>query len=132
MWRLLPLMALVAIAGCADQARIYPMDDAALKLGTPKIEFTRYGMGRGPVKITMPDGEVLQGEYQLTENAALGMGFSGSRSMTAVSYGSGRPVVIGAVGDRGTIINCEGAADLGGHGSGVCQTNKGSKYRIMF
>jgi hypothetical protein len=117
---------------CADQARIYPLDDAAMRAGTPKIEFVRQGLGRGPVTVTMPDGEILRGEYQVTENAAVGFGFSGTRSATAIAYGSGRPVVISATGDRGTILNCEGSADIGGHGSGICETNRGNKYRVMF
>jgi hypothetical protein len=99
---------------------------------TPKIEFVRQGIGRGPVTVTMPDGEILKGEYQITENAAIGVGLSGARTATAIGYGSGRPVVISATGERGTIMNCEGAADIGGHGSGVCETNKGGKYRVMF
>jgi hypothetical protein len=74
----------------------------------------------------------MRGEYQITENAAVGIGFSGGRTATAVGYGSGRPVVISATGDRGTIMNCEGAADIGGHGSGVCETSRGFKYRFMF
>jgi hypothetical protein len=51
------------------------MDDAALRDGTPKVEFTRYGLGHGPVTITMPDGEILHGEYQVSENAAVGLGW---------------------------------------------------------
>jgi hypothetical protein len=108
------------------------MDDAALRAGTPKVEFTRYGLGHGPVTITMSDGEVLHGEYQVTENAAVGFRMAGTHAATAVAYGSGRPVVISATGERGTIVNCEGAADIGGHGSGICQTNKGNRYRVMF
>jgi hypothetical protein len=130
-WPLLMGIA-VLLASCADQARIFPMDDVALQAGVPKVEFTRYGLGHGPVTATMPDGEVLRGEYQVTENAAVGFGVSGARTTTAVGYGSGRPVVINTVGERGTIMNCEGTADLGGHGSAVCQTNKGGKYRVMF
>jgi hypothetical protein len=119
-------------AGCADQARIYLLDPAAMQAGTPKIEFVRQGLGRGPVTVTMPDGEILRGEYQVTENAAVGFGFAGGRTATAIGYGSGRPVVISATGDRGTILNCEGTADVGGHGSGICQTSQGHRYRVMF
>jgi hypothetical protein len=120
------------LAGCADQARIYPLDDATLRSGTPKIEFMRYGLGSGPVTVTMPDGEILKGEYQVTENASMGFAFSGGRTATAFGYGSGRPVAISAVGDRGTIMNCEATADINGHGSGICQTNRGQRYRVMF
>jgi len=51
------------------------LDNAALQSGTPKLEFVRQGLGRGPVTVTMPDGEILKGEYQLTENAASASAF---------------------------------------------------------
>lgn len=112
-----------AVAGCADSARVYPLDAAAMQAGTPKISFERRGMGRGPVTVTMPDGEILRGEYQVTENAAVGIGFAGTQTATAIGYGSNRHVVISATGDHGTIMNCDGTADIGGHGSGICQTS---------
>jgi hypothetical protein len=107
------------------------MDDVAMAAGTPKMDFVRQGLGHGPVTFTMPDGEILSGEYQLTENAAIGVGIAGSHMATAVGYGSGRPVVITATGPK-TIMNCEGSADIGGKGSGVCETNHGAHYRVMF
>jgi hypothetical protein len=122
---------LLLLVGCADTARIFPMDDVAMAAGVPKMDFIRQGLGHGPVTFTMPDGEVLQGEYQVTENAAVGIGFAGSHMATAVGYGSGRPVVITATGAK-TIMNCEGSADIGGKGSGVCETNRGAHYRVMF
>jgi hypothetical protein len=115
----------LALAACSDSARVYPVDPTAMQAGTPKIQFERYGMGRGPVTVTMPDGEILHGEYQVTENAAVGIGFAGTQTETAIGYGSNRHVVISATGDR-TIMNCDGTADIGGHGSGICQT--GSSY----
>lgn len=122
-----------ALAGCADQARIYPMDDVALRVGTPKLEFVRQGMGRGPVTITMPNGEVLRGEYQITENAAAAFGIAGGHTATAIGYGSGRHTVITAVGDRGTIMNCEATTDIAGHGSGICDGGpKIGKFRAMY
>jgi hypothetical protein len=126
------ILAIVLLSGCADQARVYPMDDAAMRSGAPTFEFVRQGLGHGPVTVTMPDGEILHGEYQITENAAIGVGFSGGRTTTAIGYGGGRPVVISATGERGTILNCEGAASIGGHGSAVCKTNHDATYRVMF
>jgi hypothetical protein len=122
----------LTLVGCADSARVYPLDSAAMQAGTPKIEFQRQGIGKGPVTVTMPDGEILHGEYQVTENAAVGIGFAGRQTATALAYGSNRHVVISATGDRGTIMNCDGAADIGGHGSGTCETSRGFKYRVMF
>jgi hypothetical protein len=80
----------ITLASCTDQARVYPLDPAAMQAGTPKIEFVRQGLGRGPVTVTMPDGEVLQGEYQVTENASVGFGIVGGHTFSGVGYGSGR------------------------------------------
>lgn len=128
-WLLIPTTML---GGCTDQARVYPMDASAVAAGTPKFEFVRQGLGRGPVTVTMPDGEVLTGEYQITENAAVGFGISGGRTSTAVAYGSRRALVVSATGASGLVLNCEGSADIGGHGSGICQTSRGARYRVMF
>lgn len=126
------LLAL-ALAGCADHARIYPMDSMALRTGTPKFEFVRNGLDNGPVTITMPNGEVLRGEYQVTQNAAAALAITGRHLTTAVGVGGDSPVVINAVGNRGTIMNCEGTADLDGNGSAVCDGGpKVGKFRIMF
>lgn len=73
----------------------------------------------------MPDGEILTGEYQLTENAAIGVGFAGSPIASGMEAGA--PVVITATGPK-TIMNCEGSADIGGNGSGVCETNYGAHF----
>jgi hypothetical protein len=130
--RLLVIIAFGTLcAACTDTGRSFPLDDASLAAGVPTFQFVRQGLGHGPVTVTMPDGEVLQGEYQVTENAAVGIGFSGAHSAVAVGYGSGRPVVVNATGPRGTILSCDGALDIGGHGSLVCQTNHGTKYRVM-
>ena len=130
--RALLVMALAGLrAACADSGRIYPMDDASLAAGTPKFDFVRQGLGHGPVTVTMPDGEVLQGDYQVTNDDSVGVAVAGGHMATAVASGSGRPVVVNAVGPRGTILNCEGAIDMGGHGSVVCKTNHGTTYRVM-
>jgi hypothetical protein len=121
----------VLLASCTDTGRIFPMDEAAMKVGQPTFQFVRQGLGHGPVTVTMPDGEILQGEYQVTENAAIGVGFAGSHTATALAMGSNRHTVVSANGPK-TIMNCDATADLGGHGSGVCETNQGAHYRIMF
>jgi hypothetical protein len=128
--RFIAALALAGLCGsCADQARVYSLDEASVQTGVPKIEFVRRGLGSGSVTITMPDGEVLKGEYYVTENAAVAWASEG-RFATAIGYGSGRPVVVNAVGSRGTIMNCEGAIDIGGHGSLICQPG-GQRYRMM-
>jgi hypothetical protein len=131
-WARLCIGCAMALSGCSDTARVFPMDQASAQAGVPKFEFVRQGLGRGPVTITMPDGEILKGEYQVTENASVGMAVSGSHIATGVGYGSGRHTVVSATGDHGTIMNCDLMLDIGGHGSGVCQTSpQNAQYRVM-
>jgi hypothetical protein len=118
-------------AACSDTGRSFPLDDASLAAGVPTFEFVRQGLSHGPVTVTMPDGEILKGEYQVTNNDAVAVGFAGKQVATAVASGSGRPVAVNATGTRGTILTCDGALDIGGHGTLVCQTNHGTKYRVM-
>jgi hypothetical protein len=106
------LSSVAAVSGCTDTARVFPMDQAAAQAGVPKVEFVRQGIGRGPVTITMPDGEVLKGEYQVTENAAVGIGIAGTHVATGVAYGSGRHVV-SATGEPGTGANSHGRCSKG-------------------
>lgn len=130
--RTIVVLALAGLcAACAGTARVYPMDDASLAAGTPKFDFVMYGTGHGPVTVTMPDGEVLHGEYQVTENAAIGVAMAGTHVATGIAAGGGRPVAVNAVGPHGTILTCDGVLDINGHGSLICQTNHSTKYRLM-
>jgi hypothetical protein len=126
------LGATLFLSGCAitDHARVYPMNDAAMRLGSPVMEFVR-GQMHGPVTIAMPDGETLTGEFQVTDSTSLGVGFSGAHMATAIGMGV-KSMVVTATGNRGTIINCQGAVDLTAHGTGTCDTNKGAQFRIMY
>jgi hypothetical protein len=126
------LLLFCLLAGCMGSGTVYPINDQAIQQGTPKIEFMRYGIGRGPVTITMSNGEVLKGEYRTISNVGMGFGFSGGRTATAVGFGGGSPVAVSAVGDHGTAMMCQGAADIGGHGMVDCETNSGARYRLMF
>jgi hypothetical protein len=47
---------------------------------------------------TLTNGEILKGEYQVTENASVAMAISGSHMATGVGYGSGRHTVVSATG----------------------------------
>ena len=45
MWRHLFAISGVIVGGCADQGRVYPLDDASLRAGIPKFEFVPAGDG---------------------------------------------------------------------------------------
>ena len=58
------------LSGCADTADTFPLNDTARNLGPMHVTFVRTGMARGPVTITMADGEILKGEYRVAFGTA--------------------------------------------------------------
>ena len=77
MRRTLVLIAAFCLTACAAEGRVFPLNDTASSGPMPVVSFVKQGLGRGPITVTMPDGTVLRGEYQVTENTALGFGFAG-------------------------------------------------------
>jgi hypothetical protein len=135
-------VAVVSLGACTVSGNMYPLNPNAQALGAPRFEFVRQGTDNGPVKVTMPDGEVLQGRYQVARDATLGLGFgnfsafgtrgavSGFSNATVVGVGGGTAFA-SAIGPK-TTINCQLTVDLGGHGGGMCATPQGAQYQVMF
>jgi hypothetical protein len=104
-----------------------------------------HGQGHGTAKITMPDGEVLLGEYSIVFGGSVGFG-----SILATAYGPGGATAVNGtsasvkidgrgegsaslVGDRGTSAQCEFLnANMTGHGSGACRLSNGTVYRMLY
>lgn len=122
------LAALVGLCSCADTADNFPLNASAKQIGALKISFDRTGVGSGPVTITMPDGEMLQGRYRVAFGSATGMAFSGAASATALVITDG-PVQFVASGPK-TQMLCRGVSSTMGHGSGQCQTFEGAVWAI--
>jgi hypothetical protein len=124
------LVLLVALNGCTDTADTFPMNAAAQRLGPIKASFVRTGVGRGPVTITMADGEVLTGEYRVAFGSSVGTAFSGTKSASAIVISDG-PVQFVATGPR-TQILCRGTSTAMGHGNGECQTYDGAVWTVSW
>lgn len=92
-----------------------PLNERAQAVGSPKLDFFR-GLPGGPMKVTMPDGEVLPGTYQISE----GLG-----SSTPADDANFR---VTARGPR-TSVTCS-ARLVGGHGTGECRAQDGARYRL--
>jgi hypothetical protein len=121
------------VAGCAgstDTADIFPMNAAAQRLGPVQASFVRTGTGRGPVTITMADGEVLAGEYRVAFGSAVGTAFSGGWSASAIVIRDG-PVQFVTRGPK-TQMLCRGTSSTMGHGNGECQTFEGAVWAISW
>jgi hypothetical protein len=132
MRKLVVVVALLT-AGCVETGQMTPVDETAKAIGTPRIEIGLhpYGpYGHGAVAVTMPDGELLQGEYQVAASAAIAMTSSGQYAETGLAVDS-RHVAATATGIR-TIMTCDGITDARGHGSALCATSSGAHYRASF
>ena len=81
---LLVVLIGVAFMGCARNARLYPANDLAIASGVLTARFMAYGTGNGEIEITMPDGELLKGEYSIVRGGAMGFG-----NIYGAVYGSG-------------------------------------------
>ena len=134
------VVGLLVLAGCARNADMVPLNDAANATGVPRIDIALYGTGYGPATVTMPDGEVLNGHYHLAIGGAFATGFgtaSGVRGAAVVSGSSSvipmqNPFMLQATGNRGTTMTCQGSAGGMGHGEATCDTNRGAQYQMMF
>jgi hypothetical protein len=128
--RLAMLASLIALGGCSDTADTFPMNDAAHRLGPIKASIVRTGVGRGPITITMADGEVLKGEYRVAFESSAGFAFSGGHSASALVISDG-PVQFVATGPK-TKMLCRGTSSPMGHGNGECQTYDGAVWALSW
>ncbi len=131
MLRLPIVFALLALTSCAGTATLAPLNPEAQQLGVPRLEYTKTGLGHGPVTITMPDGEVLAGEFQIAEEGAFVSAFN-SRGVTSTAFATsgGGNFFASATGPK-TTLACRGNVSFG-HGGGECRTPGGAAYQIMF
>lgn len=123
-------VSLVLLASCTDTADVFPMNAAAQRLGPVRATFVRTGTGRGPVTITMADGEVLTGEYRVAFGSSVGTAIAGPWSASAIVITDG-PVQFVATGPK-TQMLCRGASTPMGHGNGQCQTFDGAVWAISW
>ena len=134
------VLSATLLAACARDGTMIPID-ANDPPGVPRLDMTLYGTGYGPATITMPDGEILRGNYRLavggTSTTVVGA-VADNNGNTVVGSGSGtsvslqNPFTLQAVGDHGTSMVCRGSAGGLGHGDAVCHTNHGARYQMMF
>jgi len=118
------------LSSCADTADTFAVNPQAKTLGPLKLSFERTGLGRGPVTITMADGEVLTGEYRVAFGASERFAFSGAHSAGAILIGDG-PVQFVARGSK-TEMLCRGTSSPMGHGNGQCQTYDGAVWAVSW
>ena len=141
------VMLMVVISGCAVQreARLYPSNESAKSKGVLVGKFLASGSGHGSLEVTLPDGELLNGEFSIVRGGSIGfgniygsvfgVGGSATYSGNATSYvvaGSSQGVA-SAFGSKGTTMECEFFNDnFSGHGYGGCKSSTGELYRLQY
>lgn len=143
----LALALLLGLAGCAIERtpHLYPANDIAQQTGVLSGSWVGHGQLHGTAELTMPDGEILQGEYSIVAGGSIGFGniFStvyGTRGFASgigtVSSGSMSASGEGSAslyGSKGTSVQCEFRNNnMTGHGYGACQSSKGGLYRMQY
>jgi hypothetical protein len=124
------IATLALLTACMDTADTFPLNDAAKQLGPIQVSFERTGIGRGPVTVTMADGELLKGEYRVAFGTSQGFAFSGNHSASVLVITDG-PVQFVLTGPK-TQMLCRGDSTTMGHGSGQCQTYDGAIWAISW
>lgn len=142
MWKAVACFTLIAgaLGACSRDARLYPANELAGK-GLLQAKFTDSGLGKGPVKIVMPDGEVLTGEFTTMDTTTYGFGTvfasvgrsSGFASGSSAAISGSMPGIVNAIGPNGTTLKCDYTVNtFTSSGAGVCQTSSGAVYDLQF
>lgn len=147
MRRTIVVLAAIALCGCAVEraARLYPENDAASAQRVIEARIIAQGGGHGLIEMSMPDGEIVKGEYAVVRDGTIGFGSvfgavfgpggsaSGSGLSSNYSVRAASPGVASGFGSNGTRMSCEFYNDnMSGHGYGACRSSTGALYRLQY
>ena len=136
-----------SMSGCTivREPHLYPHNALASETGVLQGRIVGHGQLHGTMELAMPDGELLQGEYSIVAGGGVAVGntigsvYGAHGSLTSTGTGIGVAMSAGGngqaslYGNRGTSMHCEFANNnMTGHGYGVCETAKGSRYRMEY
>jgi hypothetical protein len=113
------------------QARLYPMNETAGKMGALTASVTDSVNGHATFSVNQ-GGEILQGEA-----TRVAVGYPGFGRVHREVYGDGRMPggqrgIASATGTRGTYVNCEYALTDSNRGTGACMFSNGATYQLHF
>jgi hypothetical protein len=124
----------------AGKVHVYDLSTGVMST----MKYSRHGSGKGTLAGPLPSGEIVSGEYVTVTNAAIGWGSvygsaagsggyaTGSASGLSITAGARRYGSAILTNDKHTVVTCEYVVGLSGHGTGACEDNHGTHYRIMF
>lgn len=112
-------------------ARLYPLNDAAGKMGPLSAVVTDNANGHASFSVQVA-GEAMQGEA-----SRVPVGYPGFGKVHGEVYGdarmpAGQRGIASAAGARGTYVNCEYALTGVNRGTGACLFSNGAKYQLHF
>ena len=124
----------IFVTGCSGDIHLYHMQNG--ERSTLKYHYGSNG-SRGSMDGTLADGEMFAGEYSLVTNAVVGWGSiygtGGTASGTAIAAGGRRYGAAVLTGNKQTVLDCEFTVSaLSAHGTGMCKSNNGNTYRMLF
>ncbi len=146
----LAAMLAIALVGCQRAVRLYPANAEATAGGVLEGRYVAYGTGHGVMEISMPDGELLRGEYSVflvgssmsfgrTYASVYGSGGSASglapsNSSTLLGRSPGTASLLGIAGPwQEKWAECEFFNDnFVGDGYGACRLSSGALYRLQY
>lgn len=113
------------------QARLYPINDAAGKIGPLTATVTDFLNGHATFTLNVA-GEALQGEA-----SRVAANYPGFGRVHRQVYGDGRmPAgqrgIASAAGAKGSYVNCEYALADAHRGTGACLFSNGASYQMYF
>lgn len=117
------------LAGCAHEIRLVSLSDGTLIKGATKL-------WDQSVILTLPSGEILEGEFFSLSNRNLGQDSLFHGANLGAMFGgrvSGRfHGYAYLTGTQGTVVEIIFASDWTGHGFGFARTSLGEEYRVSF
>jgi hypothetical protein len=152
LWKCLAILASLALlvgCGLSAGAMLQPVSGPLFEAHIPSIQvlFSGMGSGAGQIRINMPSGEIVNGQFKTMGGYSSTMGADSEAKPTdplAVTgadwkalYGASEATAgqingqIEGTGDMGTILRGEYVMDpVNPRGYGVAKDNKGNLYRI--
>lgn len=138
--RLAPVLALM-LGGCTTAGNVVALSGPAADRPLPKMELLGRGFGGGPFRVTMPDGEVLNGRYVAPSGGGgvgVGTAVVGGQVITTTTVvgGSSGSFAAQAIGPQTSIV-CQGgwcgmSASLLPGVVATCETSRNARYQVMF
>jgi hypothetical protein len=128
--------AALLLAGCTIQreTHFYPNNNIADAGGVLSGHWVGHGHLHGVADVTMPNGELLNGDYSIIPTSGGSaivsgpLGLVGGESVSAGGNGEAN-----MRGPNGTAMTCAFQNNnMTGHGYGACQSSPGGAYRLTY